>query len=99
MPNDKGSFAGKVAFVTGAANGIGRAAALAFAREGARRCFGAGQPGNGPHDRGGRRAGASGQVRRIAGRGREGRPGPRGSRRSGASTSPSTLSVTPDKLL
>lgn len=34
MANDSGSFAGKVAFVTGAANGIGRAAALAFAREG-----------------------------------------------------------------
>jgi NAD(P)-dependent dehydrogenase (short-subunit alcohol dehydrogenase family) len=34
MPSEKGSFAGKVAFVTGAANGIGRAAALAFAREG-----------------------------------------------------------------
>ena len=34
MPNENGSFAGKVAFVSGAANGIGRAAALACAREG-----------------------------------------------------------------
>lgn len=33
--NDKGCFAGKVAFITGAANGIGRAAALAYARKGA----------------------------------------------------------------
>lgn len=31
-----GGFVGKVAFGTGTANGIGRAAALAFAREGAR---------------------------------------------------------------
>ena len=31
--NQNGNFTGKVAFVTGAASGIGRATALAFARE------------------------------------------------------------------
>lgn len=35
MPNEIGKFTEKVAFVTGAANGIGRATALAFADEGA----------------------------------------------------------------
>ncbi len=36
IPNSNGSFTGKVAFVTGAASGIGREAALAFASEGAK---------------------------------------------------------------
>ena len=35
MPNGNDGFGGKVAFVSGARTGIGRAAALAFAHEGA----------------------------------------------------------------
>ena len=35
--DENGNFAGKVAFVTGAASGIGRATALAFARRGRQR--------------------------------------------------------------
>src|SRR5438067_8783294 len=35
MTNKDRAFAGKVAFITGAGSGIGRAAALAFARAGA----------------------------------------------------------------
>jgi NAD(P)-dependent dehydrogenase (short-subunit alcohol dehydrogenase family) len=35
VSTDGGSFAGKVAFVTGAASGIGRATAVAFASVGA----------------------------------------------------------------
>jgi NAD(P)-dependent dehydrogenase (short-subunit alcohol dehydrogenase family) len=35
MPNTNGNIDGKIAFVTGAASGIGRATAVAFARESA----------------------------------------------------------------
>ena len=37
--NENGSFAGKVAFVTGAGSGMGRTTALAFAGKGAAWCW------------------------------------------------------------
>ena len=74
--NRNGSFAGKVAFVTGAASGIGREAALAFACEGASVVAADvsehGNPRDGPPDRRTRRAGSRRPVRRDAGRGGEG---------------------------
>ena len=79
MPKDNGSFAGKVAFVTGAAQRHRPRRGAGFRARGRQRrgcrCFGTGQPGNGTHDRRGRRAGARGQMRRVAGRGCEGRAG------------------------
>jgi NAD(P)-dependent dehydrogenase (short-subunit alcohol dehydrogenase family) len=73
--NGDQQFPGKVAFVTGAASGIGREAALAFAREGA--SVGTADV----SERGNQETArlieerARRPVRRDAGRGREGGPG------------------------
>ena len=77
--NNSSDFRGKVAFVTGAANGIGRATALAFARE-ARSVVVAdvseeANQEDGEPDRGAKRAGARGPLRRDASRGGEGGSG------------------------
>ena len=80
MPtNETRKFTGKVAFVTGAASGIGRAAALAFAGEAASVVAAdVSEQGNQEtahliEEQGG--AGTRRPVRRDAGPGREGGPG------------------------
>ena len=67
MPNTIGNLDGKVAFVTGAASGIGRATALAFARERANVVVADminKVIGTRPGDRGPRRSGPRRRVRR-----------------------------------
>ena len=79
MPTNEKGFTGKVAFVTGAAKRHrprgGAGVRPRGGQRGGRRRVRAGQPGDGPPDRGARRAGARRPVRRDAGRGREGGPG------------------------
>ena len=68
MPASK-RFEGKTAFITGAASGIGRATAIAFAAEGARVVDHGPERGGAAGDRrareGGRRRGAGDHLRRV----------------------------------
>ena len=69
------NFKGKVAFVTGAASGIGRVTAIAFASEGAYGYFRRAEPGNSQQHKSGRRTCARSQVRCITNKRCEGLSG------------------------